>query len=103
MRTKVKRITIATIKAFVKKNKSNLLINIRSSFNGMTDCCEPVSIKNGFVKAQETDKHISNTLGIQGAWFVCGGDDNFSIYNENGVLGFKVNNCCGSFIIAVAS
>ena len=51
MRTKVKRITIATIKAFVKKNKSNLLINIRSSFNGMTDCCEPVSIKNGFVKA----------------------------------------------------
>lgn len=49
MTTTNKKATMATIKSFVKKNRENLLINVKSSFDGMIDGLS--YINNGFQKA----------------------------------------------------
>jgi len=33
--------------------------------------------------------------------FVGSGRDYFTIYNENGMIGYAISNCCGHFILAV--
>lgn len=95
--TTVRKITLATIKSFVKKNEGNLWINVKSSFDGMTDCVE--SLHRGFKQATKGD-HYENSLGIQGAWFVGQSRDYFKEYHDPIFDGFEVYNSCGSFILA---
>lgn len=90
--------TLATIKSFIRKNSDNLFINEKSSFDGMTDCCE--SLNNGFQKVQKAESNFKNNLGIQGAWFVGNSRDYFYTYNENGYIGYEISNSCGHFILA---
>ncbi len=91
--------TKATVKSFIRRNEGNLFINVKSSFDGMTDCCEP--LHDGFVKANKTEEFSERTLGIAGAWFVGQSRDYFTPYNVNGYNGYEVSNSCGHFIIAV--
>lgn len=95
-----KRITLATIKSFIKKSE-NLHIKCESSFDGMVDCVidNPNQV---FRKAVPADKAFPNNLGIAGAWFVFGSRDYFSHYEDQYFVGYSVYNCCGSFIIANA-
>ena len=93
--------TKSTIKSFIRRNNNNLFINVRSSFDGMVDGC--VSYHDGFTKAVRTNDNERNTLGVQGAWFVGSSRDYFTAYSENGMTGYRVSNCCGSFILAVKS
>ena len=93
-----KRITLATIKSFIKRNREDLMINVRSRFDGMTDGCE--TVKGGFKKAIPTTSHLDNTLGIDNAWFVGSGRDNFYPYEKDGMTGYEIYNCCGTFILA---
>lgn len=95
------KITVATVKSFIKKNRANLLINQTSSFDGMTDCVQQCS--GGFQQARETEHACSNNLGIAGVWLVGQGRDYCSAFDAIGVKGFRVSNCCGSFIVAVAA
>jgi len=92
------KITLATVKSFIRKNEGNLLINVKSSFDGMTDCCEPVS--GGFQKAEKDHDCADHSLGIQGAWFVKSSRDYFKPYSDNEFQGIEVSNCCGHFILA---
>jgi hypothetical protein len=94
----MKKITLSTVKSFIKKT-SNLHIDVQSVFDGMSDCVMPVS-DTGFTPAHRIDRHLDNTLGIQGAWFVKGSRDYFSEYDDGEFKGFTVHNCCGSFILA---
>ena len=94
-----KKITLATFKSFVKKNRAQLLINVGSSFNGMTDCVQSTN-DSGFSTALDADTPFNNNLGIHGVWLVFGSRDYFYPTNENGLTGIKVSNCCGSFTIA---
>lgn len=94
-----KKITLATLKSFVRKNSGKLHINVKSAFDGMTDCCE--SQQGGFQPAQPTERNVSNTLGILGAWIVRGSRDYFHTYNDGTFKGIEVYNCCGKFILAV--
>lgn len=100
-----KRITLATVKSFIKKNRENLYINVKSRFDGMTDCVE--SLNDGFQKAAtDTDKHTQeHSLGIKGAWFVGSSRDYFQPYDNIGgdMTGIEVSNSCGSFILAIRS
>ena len=91
--------TKSTIKSFIRKNISNLFINITSSYDGMVDGC--TSYHDGFTKATSDNANVRNTLGIAGAWFVNGSRDYFETYNENGFIGYSVCNSCGRFILAV--
>ena len=93
------KITLSTIKAFVRKNP-DLLIKCVSDFDGMTDCVEQ-NRGAQFKKAEPSERNPENTLGIRGAWFVKGSRDYFTPFQENGLKGFEVYNCCGSFILAV--
>jgi len=92
--------TLATIKSFVKKNRTNLLISCKSHFDGMCDGVRPCEDKS-FSPIMTPDINHENTMNIQGAWFVFGGRDYFTEYQKDGLRGYEVYNCCGSFILAV--
>jgi hypothetical protein len=95
---KSKKITLATVKKFIMENKENLLISRRSDFDGMTDCVTHSQDKQ-FYRATFCEP-TRNTLGVEGAWFVGQSRDWFNDFNDGKLNGIKVNNCCGSFILA---
>jgi hypothetical protein len=93
-----KKITLATVKSFIRKTE-NLYINERSKFDGMYDCVMPIE-NDGFSKAEKTDRHLDNTHGVHGAWFVGQSRDYFTPYNDGKFQGYEIYNCCGKFILA---
>ncbi len=95
-----KKITKATFKSFIRKNEGKIFIRSESSFDGMTDCVQQVSSPQ-FNKAEKADHMHDNNFGIRGVWLVGGSRDYFDAYNDNGFVGFRVHNCCGSFVVAV--
>ncbi len=95
-----KKITLATFKSFVKKNQGKLFIKKRSSFDGMTDCVEPIQGAR-FNPITPTDSQPSRTLGIRGVWLVGSSRNLFEAYEDDRFIGIDVYNCCGTFIIAI--
>ncbi len=93
----MKKITKATYKSFIKKNRKRLYVILRSEFNGMIDGCE--DIQKEIKKAEETTTNVKNSLGIKNTWIVNGGNDYFTHYEDNQCEGIEVSNCCGSFIV----
>ena len=93
------KITKSTVKSFIRKNFDNLYINVKSKFDGMTDCCEQQH--DGFIKATNGGEFPEHTLGVDGAWFVGHSRDYFDAYDSEAYTGIRVYNCCGSFILAV--
>lgn len=93
------KITLATIKSFIRSNRDKLYICTKSSFDGMVDCVVPVQNKE-FIPVQ-TDTNEEYTLGIKGAWFVRRSKDYFSPYDDGVYRGYEIYNCCGTFILAV--
>jgi hypothetical protein len=96
---KSKKITLATLKSFIRKNNGNLYINVTSDFNGMTDCVEQVS--NGVSKCVYENEYERYTLGIKGVWVVGGTRNYFTSFEDDKFKGIKVSNCCGSFVVMV--
>ena len=94
-----KKITLATVKKFIKENFKDLYINNTSTFDGMTDGSR--SLNEGFKKAERTEENINNTLGVKFAWFVGSGRNYFSYFEENGFLGIRVYNSCDSFKLGI--
>ncbi len=108
--TKAKKITVATVKSFIRKNRSNLLIQVCSSFDGMQDMV--IESKSGFqpIEARtcydhrtntyvQTDQNSSDHMGINGVWFT--GRDFCNAFENDLVIGYEVSNCCGSWRIAI--
>lgn len=107
--TPAKKITAATFKAFVAKNRAALHIAVNSSFDGMIDGCvsgsgifKPAVAREQSgpfqVTSEAFDKH---THGIRGIWLVGRSRDYFAAYNKNGFTGIEVSNSCGCFIVAI--
>jgi hypothetical protein len=106
--TASKKITLATIKSFIAKNRKNLLICTRSCFDGMTDGVESCADQSfRAAVAPDLAGHVfrsldrDNRLGIAGAWFVFESRDFFRAYEQDGLFGYRVSNCCGDFILAI--
>jgi hypothetical protein len=96
--------TVATLKAFVKKNRASLLIKVVSDFDGMEDGVRQTGATK-FLPAQagrEPSHYAEHTLGINGVWLVGRSRDYVSAFSEGGLTGYEVTNSCGSFIVAVA-
>ena len=91
------KITKATFKAFLRKNPRPL-IKVGSSFDPMVDCVMPVS--GGFTVAREANYPCENNLGLAGVWLVGGSRNYFTEYAKDGLVGIRVYNCCGSFVVA---
>lgn len=94
----MKKITKATFKSFINKNRDKLLVGRLSSFDGMVDCV--VSGESVF-KPAENAGFYDNTLGINGVWLVHGSGNLFERYEKNGLVGIRLYNCCGSSVVAV--
>jgi hypothetical protein len=94
-----KKITLATVKSFIKKNADNLLIETISRFNGMSDMVEYTT--GGFRKVESVNLERRNDLGISGAWFVGQSNDRFEAFDSIALTGIKVSNSCGSFKLAI--
>lgn len=99
LNTATKRITLATFKAFVRKNRERLEVRVRSRFDGMTD---GLDWKKGaeFEPVRDDVRNPEHTLGIGGAWLVLGGRDHFQPYETETHQGIAVANCCGYFEVA---
>lgn len=96
----MKRITKATFKSFVRKNRANLFVKVKSSFDEMTDCVQQQA--GGFQPATNAYyNHEENNLGIQGVWLVGGSRDYFREVTIGEFTGIEVYNCCGTFVVAV--
>ena len=98
---KTQKITLATVKKFIRENSGKLFINVKSEFDGMTDATEQRT--EGFKEAKATEEYPMHTLGIDGAWFVRSSRDYFSTYDNiaGDMTGIEVTNSCGRFILAV--
>lgn len=97
----MKKITLATFKSWMRKNQGKIFVNVKSSFDGMTDGCEPC--RDGFKPASQSDHPHQNNLGINGIWLVLGGGDYFTPYYDAEYCGIEVSNCCGRFIVAITA
>lgn len=95
----MKKPTVATLKSFVKKNEGKLLIAVLSEFNGMIDGIEQCSgIFKPAIKAKENNGH---NLGYVGPWLVGRSRDYIKEYESPAVIGYRVYNCCGEWIIGI--
>lgn len=93
------KITKATLKSFIKKNKDNLFIKVTSSFDGMTDCVQRV--EDNFKKVDNIDFNDSHSLGIRGLWLVGKSRNCFEEWEDKEYKGIEIYNCCGTSIIAI--
>lgn len=94
------KVTLATLKAFLRANDGKLYVNQMSSFDGMTDCVQ--QCEGGFRKVEDPiDLSKSNTLGVRGLWLVGGSRDYIARYDKDGFIGMQVSNCCGSAVVAI--
>jgi len=89
-----KKITLATLKSFIRKNADSLFCKTRSRFDGMTDSIEQVEDFFGSVSAEKA-------LGLQGVYIVGGSRDRFRHFEDESFVGIEVSNCCGRGILAV--
>jgi len=98
--TRTKKITVATVKSFIRKAKAagTLLVRCDSSFDGMTDCVER-NRDAEFFAPQETRDH-GNNLGLQGIYLVGQSRDWCKAFDDGEHVGFEVSNCCGSWVVA---
>jgi hypothetical protein len=90
-----KKITLATLKAFAKRNAENLFIYEKSSFDGMTDCVQ----ENRDAKWHNVT--IEKAYGHNGVWLVGSNRDYFTLYADENYIGIEVYNCCGTGILAI--
>lgn len=94
----MKKITLSTVKSFIKKNSGNIYIDVRAEFDGMIDGLSFNA--QGFYKAKPDPRGRSYTLGIDGAYFVGHSRDYFSAFEDEQYQGITVVNSCGKFILA---
>lgn len=95
-----KKITKATIKAFIRKNQDKLHVRAISSFSGMSDMVESLN-DDGFTPAVFEDRNEAHTLGVVGLWLVGGSRNSFTAIEREGWIGFNIWNCCGETEIAI--
>jgi hypothetical protein len=97
----MKKITVATFKSFVRKNADNLFVNVKSRFDGMTDGIE--CRNGGFEPARRVqDNWVSDrNLGFSGISLTGSTKNWVEPYQDEQFTGFRVDNCCGSFIVAI--
>jgi hypothetical protein len=95
-----KKATMATVKAFIRTSGKALMIDSESSFDGMCDGVRQ-NPDRGFTLTLPGN-FPANDLGVQGAWFVGSSRDFIQPFVKDGIEGYRISNCCGSFALAVA-
>jgi hypothetical protein len=89
---KNKKITLTTLKSFIKKS-DKLFVETISSFSGMSDMVE----MNEDRQLIEVSKE--KAIGHEGVWIVGNSRDYFKFMETETHYGIKVYNACGSEIL----
>lgn len=99
--TKTKKITLASVKKFIRENEGKLFIKFISEFDGMTDGL--AFEKNpSFKTVEKTTENVDHSLGIKDAYFIgYGSRDYFNSFENEEFIGIHVYNSCGSFDIGI--
>ena len=95
-----KKITLATLKSFAKRNRDNLFVKNLSHFDGMTDCVETINDQEWLKTELIEDMNYYRT-GIKGVYTVGSSRDYFCKYEDSNYIGIEVYNSCGSAILAI--
>lgn len=95
-----KKITRATLKAFILKNRDKLFHLTKNSFDGHVDCVMPTS-EPVFKRVNSIEIENKTTFGIKDAWLVGNGDDYFTLYEDAQYIGIEVSNCCANWIVVI--
>ena len=93
--------TVATLKSFIRRNRETLLIKVRSEFDGMIDGQQWHQGAQFQPVVPAANVHEKHNLGISGVWLVGHSRDYLTPFDTDGLKGFHVYNCCGSFDVAV--
>jgi len=96
-----KKITLATLKSFAKRNQENIFTKELSSFDGMTDGVEYNPNANWSKTEINPEKSNYYKTGIQGVYTVGSSRDYFSLYEDEKFTGIRIYNCCGTSILAI--
>jgi hypothetical protein len=109
-----KKITVATVKAFIRKNRATLNTMVKSGFDGMQDCVvgascpqfKPATAKTYFCHdlrdIVEVGHDCKYSLGVKGVYFVGQSGNWCKAFENDKFKGYEVYNCCGNWIVAVA-
>lgn len=84
----MKKITLTTIKSFIKRQLKNENLYIKNE-------------NNDWRKALAAQIHTDYNQGVSSAWFVRGSRDYFTEFANDLYIGYEVSNSCGSFILAM--
>lgn len=95
-----KKITLATLKSFAKRNIDTIYSKEMSAFDGMTDCVENIDNPQWNKSEILKDKRFYET-GIKGIYTVGDSRDYFVLYEDDKHIGIEVYNCCGRSILAI--
>jgi len=106
MKTKTsttKKATLATVKAFAKKNANNLFVRYISEFDGMCDgvrdCPNNQNIKEVSGRLDMTTNWSNKMDWNIGVWVTGSGNIITPVTDLPGYTGYNVYNCCGEFEI----
>lgn len=100
--TSHKKVTLATVKAMIKRAGDTLLISKQSAFDGMCDGVIQFE-KTGFKRITKV-ADCGNNMGISGVWFTSSTKNYFSEekFDDSGkLIHVHVYNCCGSFNLKI--
>lgn len=89
-----RKITLATLKSFAKRNAENLYVKCLSDFDGMTDCVQSIP------DAKWRKTPIDKAYGHERVWLVGHRRDYFNLYEDETYIGIEAYNCCGTGILA---
>lgn len=98
----MKKITRATFKAFVRKNRGKLLAKVISDFDGMTDYVEYLEDAEYAPARKAVIDSEEHNLGFSAIWLVGHSRDRFKLIDNEKYFGYHVSNCCGSFEVVIA-
>lgn len=87
-----KRITLATLKSFIRNSKRQLFVEQHSEFKLMTDMIE--SVDRDITPVEKED-----AIGHKGVWCVFRASNYFKFAEKGGHYGITVCNCCGSWTL----
>lgn len=92
----MKKATIATVKSFVKKNYGDIYSKSTYDHNDNNGHYDDKK----FIHNSYSDNHPEYKIGLSNVWIVS--DKNFvQPYDDAEYAGYRVSNCCRTFIVAI--
>lgn len=96
------KVTLATLKSFLKKNDGKIYVYNKSRFDGMCDGVRDIHDAQWILSPYKYNSEKRNSFGhTHLIHCVDSGGNLVTPYSKDGFIGFEVYNCCGCFVVAI--